>query len=337
MSAFANAKHFDARGYLANRPQYSQEFVALIQQWHRMGLDQWSSALDIGCGPGQMTYQLIQFFKSVTAVDPSPLMLAAAQESTVPNFLNLPVPEGHQLNFLQAKGESTNLPDESFDLINASTAAHWLPWSESGRTGESIWKEMARLLKPGGTLIFGGYYSQIIKGHQHISNKMEQYIRSEEGWAKYFEFEDPLSSTAIGSSQYRTMPKPLGPYFDEGQTVLLINLAKDLPKISTAPDESDYTMQATVPIPSWIQEVGVKDEDIPLCFNKKSSLRKTAYFLRSVSAWPRYVDEHPEEKALEAQEKDLPFRLLDQWRREEAEETGKKMLEWDDEFQVSSL
>lgn len=100
-----------------------------------------------------MTYRLAELFKNTIGADPSAVMLAAAQDPAVPAYLGVSVPSGHQISFREAKGQSTGLPDGSFDLINASTAAHWLPWQED-RSGETIWKEMARLLRPGGSLVF---------------------------------------------------------------------------------------------------------------------------------------------------------------------------------------
>lgn len=102
---------------------------------------------------GQTAYRLAELFKNTVGVDPSPVMLAAAQDPAVPAHLGVSVPTGHQLSFKQSKGESTGLPDGSFDLINAATSAHWLPWQKDV-SGGAIWKEMARLLRPGGSLVF---------------------------------------------------------------------------------------------------------------------------------------------------------------------------------------
>lgn len=125
------------------------------------------------------------------------------------------------------------------------------------------------------------------------------------------------------------MPKPTEPEFDTSLTTLLrFNAESAIGKELEASD--------IAPLPSWVKErTSVKSTDHPF-MSLKMPFKQWGFFLRSTSGWPKYVVDHPEEKALEKDFKDLPFRMLDKWRREEAEKTGGKMLEWDDVVDVSA-
>lgn len=123
------------------------------------------------------------------------------------------------------------------------------------------------------------------------------------------------------------MPPPLEPYFDVSQTTYL--------RLCTRFNETYNIVPADVPpIPDWARSAGLSSANQPAVLTKKGSLRSLALFLRSTSAWPRYLDKHPEEKELEKTCEDLPFRLVEQWRREEERVTG-KLLGLDDEIEVS--
>lgn len=139
---------------------------------------------------------------------------------------------------------------------------------------------------------------------------------------------DDLSATSIGCSFLKTMPKPTEPEFDTSQTIVL-RLNADS-SIGKELEPSDIP-----PLPEWVTEnTSIKTTSQPVVFNKLP-YRQLGFFMRSTSAWPKYLQDHPEEKALEKECKDLPFRMLDVWRREQAQITGEKMLEWDDVVDVS--
>lgn len=103
-------------------------------------------------------------------------------------------------------------------------------------------------------------------------------------------------------------------------------------------------------LPDWALRAGVKDtENVPIALQQSSSdttggqpkkagtttLRQLASFIRTGSAWPRYLSDHPEEAELLKQGKqDWPLRTLDELRQKEARETGKPPLDWDQEIPI---
>lgn len=149
---------------------------------------EYTAAVDMGCGPGQMTYLLSSAFQEVIGVDPSEVMVEAARDSKlVDETLGLKIPEGHKVSFQVSPGESSGLPSGKFDLVSAATSSHWLPWKRGDPPGKFIWKEMSRLLKPGGSLVFMTYVNVNIVGYPHIQEQMTTYMGRGGEWSKYFE------------------------------------------------------------------------------------------------------------------------------------------------------
>jgi SAM-dependent methyltransferase len=91
-------------------------------------------ALDVGCGPGGLTAQLVQRLGSdaVTAVDPSDPFVAAIRA----RFPEVDVRSG--------VAEQLPFPDDSFDLALAQLVVHFMTDPVAGL------REMARVTRPGG-------------------------------------------------------------------------------------------------------------------------------------------------------------------------------------------
>jgi ubiquinone/menaquinone biosynthesis C-methylase UbiE len=98
--------------------------------------------LDLACGDGGFTGSVLDNWQALrtTALDLSPAYLGKARATLA----------GHRsLRFIEAKAEATGLPNESFDLVTAVYLFHELP----PKIRVEVAAEIARLLKPGGTLI----------------------------------------------------------------------------------------------------------------------------------------------------------------------------------------
>jgi ABC-2 type transport system ATP-binding protein len=92
--------------------------------------------VEVGCGTGFYTRALAEKAESVLATDLAPGMLDVAKRA-------IPRPN---VTFQVASCEETRLPDASFDTAFVGLVLHF---SEPART----LAEMARILKPGGTLL----------------------------------------------------------------------------------------------------------------------------------------------------------------------------------------
>jgi SAM-dependent methyltransferase len=93
-------------------------------------------ALDVGCGPGGLTTQLVDRLgaSAVSAVDPSAQFVAALR-ARLPG-----------VDVRSAVAESLPFPDHSFDLVLAQLVVHFMADPVSGLS------EMARVTRPGGVV-----------------------------------------------------------------------------------------------------------------------------------------------------------------------------------------
>jgi SAM-dependent methyltransferase len=118
-----------AREYEHGRPGYARDAVAFIIRELSLGPE--STVLDLGAGTGKLTRMLVEQGVQVTALDPSPEMLAR---------LRVVVESARSL---EATAESIPLPAASVDAVTAAQAFHWFD-------AQSALVEIHRVLRPGG-------------------------------------------------------------------------------------------------------------------------------------------------------------------------------------------
>jgi SAM-dependent methyltransferase len=99
--------------------------------------------LDAGCGPGWYADWLVRHGASVVAVDRSPNMVAIARERL-----------GGRARVIEGDVSDLRslLPSATFDLILSALVLHYLADLQATFT------EWARLLRPGGTLVFSTHH-----------------------------------------------------------------------------------------------------------------------------------------------------------------------------------
>lgn len=95
--------------------------------------------LDLGCGDGKLTERLVAAGATVTGVDASPAMVAAAR--------------ARGLQAEEASAESLPYPDAGFDAVFSNAALHWV------RDHDAMMAEVRRVLRPGGRFVaeMGGH------------------------------------------------------------------------------------------------------------------------------------------------------------------------------------
>ncbi|WP_375431973.1 class I SAM-dependent methyltransferase [uncultured Friedmanniella sp.] len=108
----------------------AEQFVAVV------GLRPGQRALDVGCGPGALTAPLVAALgpDAVSAVDPSPTFVTAAQQ----RFPGLDVRQG--------TAEHLDWPDDTFDAAFAQLVVHFMTDPVAGL------REMGRVTRPGGVV-----------------------------------------------------------------------------------------------------------------------------------------------------------------------------------------
>jgi SAM-dependent methyltransferase len=128
-------------------PWTEEEFYALGESdwqdfshhWQQYGFDR-ASCLEIGCGAGRITRQLIRVFDRVYAVDVSEEMINAARKNLGSNKVEFSVTDGMHLPLTDCS-------------VKAIFSTHVLQHLDSVRIGLSYFREFHRVLDSGGTMM----------------------------------------------------------------------------------------------------------------------------------------------------------------------------------------
>lgn len=140
--------HFSKQSqqYAQYRPQYPDElyaYLASIAPGH-------SLAWDCGTGNGQAAIGLAKYFDIVHATDASAEQIALAYTHD-------------KVDYRVEPAERVSLNTASTDLVTVAVAVHWFNFDE-------FYREVKRVLKPGGILAVWTYYSS------EISPQIDQLI-----------------------------------------------------------------------------------------------------------------------------------------------------------------
>lgn len=237
MSAFSSA-NFNSEGYAQFRPNYDDSLFDFIHNYHT---GESKLAVDIGCGSGQAAYPLSTYFDKVIGTDLSAKMIETANKKVSGDYVD-------KLEFRVSPAEELGfLADNSVDLITAAQCIHWFNHTK-------FFKEVARVLKPGGTLAFWGYADPVF--NDAIADKM----------AMDFTYDDPTK---------------LGPYWEQPGRNLLRDLLKDV----NAPDEL-FDQKKT-----WERRPGVSG-DSPLEIKRQIPLEYYSHYVKTWSSYHRWKEAH---------------------------------------------
>jgi ubiquinone/menaquinone biosynthesis C-methylase UbiE len=135
-------KVFDeiAAEYDRRRPGYPDELVD--QACQVGGIGGGAHVLEVGCGSGQLTRDLVARGLHVTAVEPGKNLIALARQNL----------EGAgEVEFVNARFEDALLPRAQFQAVFSASAFHWIDPKVS-------WRKTADVLVPGGTLALVQYF-----------------------------------------------------------------------------------------------------------------------------------------------------------------------------------
>ncbi|KIM24908.1 hypothetical protein M408DRAFT_331571 [Serendipita vermifera MAFF 305830] len=181
MAAFAKGV-YDAAAYSAFRPVYPRRLFDKLWEYHaasgRPDL-RWQRAVDLGCGTGQATVVIAERFGETIGVDPSPNMVSQATKQLTGQYITPyvstsgrtteAVPAETRIRYHQSPAENLSfLNDNSVDFAGAAQAIHWFDYGK-------LWKELGRVLKPGGTAAFWGYSEMRIKGFPSLTPLITYY------------------------------------------------------------------------------------------------------------------------------------------------------------------
>lgn len=139
-------------------------------------------ALDLGCGPGRLTAELLARLPRgrVLAVDASPSMVSAARQSLTPRF-------GERVSFFQ--GDLLSLELHSIaDLAFSTATFHWI--LDHAR----LFRVIHRALKPGGRLVAqcgGGPNLERIRGRAYQLMRDARFAPFFRDWRNPWNYTSP--------------------------------------------------------------------------------------------------------------------------------------------------
>lgn len=159
MSEPFSEKNFNSNAYSDHRPSYGKALFDHLLQYHQGDL---KTAIDLGCGTGQITSELAKSVDRVIGFDTSSTMLAKASKAD---------------NIMYQVGEAENLPtieDNSIDLVTVGQAAHWF--------NHPAWfREMHRILRSSGTLSFWSYNEAVFTDSPEATAISSRYSHASDG------------------------------------------------------------------------------------------------------------------------------------------------------------
>lgn len=154
--------------------------------------------LDLGCSVGISTLELHRYFDqkqestiNTIGLDLSPYMLAVAKTTDTQEIAQ----------WLHGRGESTELADNSLDLVTLQFVIHELPQQAT----QKIFKEVLRILKPGGVIgiVDNNPASAVI---QSLPPVLFTLMKSTEPWSDdYYTFDVEAAVTKAGFDYQTTV------------------------------------------------------------------------------------------------------------------------------------
>ncbi|MCL9780126.1 methyltransferase domain-containing protein [Vibrio sp. S4M6] len=141
-AATVKQSHFIAGGkdYATFRPSYPNPLAKALAELSQRS----QRVLDVGCGTGQLSIHLADYFDEVIATDVSPDQLENASKKS-------------NISYFHSSAESLPVTDNSVDLVVAAQAAHWFELPQ-------FYQEAKRIAKPRAHLALISYGVPLLKG-----------------------------------------------------------------------------------------------------------------------------------------------------------------------------
>lgn len=263
---------FSHASYASFRPSYPPALYNKILKYHNGPP---TLAVDLGCGHGLIARSLSPTFTKVIATDPSEGMVKQATTMS-------PKSDYPNIELKQASAESLPfLKDASVDMVTAGQAAHWFDH-------EKVFAELARVVRPGGTLAYFGY-----KDHVFVDS--------------------PIASKLMQEYAYSTDPSKLGSYWQQPGRSIIQNLLR-----SVEPPSSDWTS-----IQRHEYEPGTSGKESgegEMLMNMHCSVGNCKEYIRTWSSYHGWRESH---KGVEARNKGGEGDVVDELFDEIAKEEGR--------------
>lgn len=125
-----------AADYRRHRAGFPEAYFGRVAQYG-IGIKS-QTLLDLGTGTGTLARGFARRGCRVTGLDPAAAMMAQAKQ--------IGFDEGVHVDYIEARAEDSNLPDEAFDVITAGQCWHWFQ-------RDLVAREAMRMLRANGALV----------------------------------------------------------------------------------------------------------------------------------------------------------------------------------------
>lgn len=157
LTAIRSQATFSHARYAISRPSYPPALYKTVLAYHQGPR---ALSVDLGTGHGLVSRFLAPSFSKIIGTDPSPGMIKQARALSR-NIFNL--------SFEEAPAESLPfIKPHTVDLVSAAQAAHWFDYP-------ALFPEMARIVRPGGTLAFWGYKDHVLVDYPRATEILNRY------------------------------------------------------------------------------------------------------------------------------------------------------------------
>lgn len=180
----------------------------------------------------------------------------------------------------QANAEDLSfLADKSVDMVVAGQAAHWFNYAK-------VWPELARVVKPGGSLAFCGYRDNVLVGHTKANSIFDHFC--------------------YGDGEIAPGLETMKNYWEQPGRNILRDLLRPV-----KPPQSQWSDEQRI-----LYDVGSDVTEIPddgtAWMVRKINLGSLEAYVRTFSACQGWKDAHPERKSkAEGGEGDLADILME--------------------------
>ena len=190
------------------RGDFSREYVLDGPMLARVRARSFESALDAGCGEGRFCRMLRGIGVAAIGIDPTQSLIERARELD---------PKG---DYRLGRAEALDFPDRSFDLV-----VSYLTLIDIDDAATAI-EEMARVLRPGGSLLIANIASAVTAGDDYFSERaawaqwrgirvrnwhrpLSRYMQLLLGQnlrLAWFEEPEPTGGDSVTAQRYRVQP-----------------------------------------------------------------------------------------------------------------------------------
>jgi trans-aconitate 3-methyltransferase len=242
---------FSHASYASFRPSYPRHLYDIVLGFHKGPR---KLLVDLGTGHGLICRSLANDFDKVIGTDPSEGMILQAKSATRKD-------EYPNISFLPGSAESLPfLDNETVDMVVAGQAAHWFNYP-------GLFREMQRVVRPGGTLAFWGYTDHVFRDYPKATKLLHE--------------------TAYGASR-----DLLGSYWQQpGRSIIqdYLREIKPPPEVwEVDRREYDPTLRQT------------QSKEGKLIMEKRMTVAMNMEYVRTWSSYHGWQEAHPDKKAKRA-------------------------------------